>query len=274
MATTTAKTRQDVENMDKRERLWDSLDYSYGNMAEQSNNNFAKQISQQNASMLQRGMQRSSYGGQIEAGLRAAQVKAANDIEAQKIAAYEDRLGQLEQQEQEQANWEAQFNEGKRQFDEGMGLQREQFGYQKERDAVSDSQWERQFAAQQDQWKQEFDFNSKTTEQQYYANFVMSSIQAGNDPTDEMLAKAGLTRADADSMKAQVAAGGGGGYTKPTGNDDSKQTFGKVTDEAFMAGLSNNRDRVKTGTTLTPRTSEGVALSYIKNGLQKDLTKK
>ena len=239
MATTTAKTKQDVENMDKRERLWDSLDYSYGNMAEQSNNNFAKQISQQNASMLQRGMQRSSYGGQIEAGLRAAQVKAANDIEAQKIAAYEDRLGQLEQQEQEQANWEAQFNEGKRQFDEGMGLQREQFGYQKERDAVSDSQWERQFAAQQDQWKQEFDFNSKTTEQQYYANFVMSSIQAGNDPTDEMLAKAGLTRADADSMKAQVATGGGGrGYTKPKSDEDETGENTQNPYDSLMAGIT------------------------------------
>lgn len=268
--------------MDKRARAWDSLSYSYGNMAEQSNANYAKQISQQNNSMLARGMQRSSYAGQIEAGLRSAQVKAANDIEAQKIAAYEERLGQIEQQEQEQANWEAQFNENKRQFDENLGLQKEQFAETKEQNAwnrtfqESESAREQsntdrayelqreQMSIQQEQWKAEFDFNSKTQEQQYYANFVMSSIQAGNDPTDEMLAKAGLSRADANSMKAQVSSGGGGGggsYKAKTDNGKDKKglNLGDLDADAknIWEGLNDTTETRERGKKLAQKINKG-----------------
>ena len=112
-----ATTAEDVNGQDSRTRLWQSLGYTYGRQKEQSDQSYQRAISQSDNAMLQRGMQRSSYGAQVRANLMDQQVKAQNDIDAAQIADYQNRISQLEQQEAEEA------------------FQREQFEYQKMSDA-------------------------------------------------------------------------------------------------------------------------------------------
>lgn len=115
-ADTMAQTQQAVDDMTLRDRIWDSTNFAYGLQRRQSDEAYASQIGQQNRNMLSRGMQRSSYGAATEANLRNKQVQAQNDIYGQQIAAYEQALMNVEQQEQEQSNWEKQFAESVRQF--------------------------------------------------------------------------------------------------------------------------------------------------------------
>ena len=342
MAATTAKTRQDVENQSARERLWDSLNYTYGQRGEELAQNYNQAISQSNNAMLKRGMQRSSYGAQINANLLNQKNKALAGNTSEMIAAYQDRLGQIEQQEQEQSNWERTFAENQRQFNENLGFQKSesqrqqsnwekefgettkqnewsrkyqesesarqqsnwekefgetqtqnawnrefqtnQFNYQKERDVISDEQWQktydeqlRQFnenmAYQREranvsdaQWQKEYDeklrefnenFNEQKrqyeqnfsyqqgrdtvtdaqTERAYYASWVQAIAANGGDASDDMLAKAGLSRADFNAMKAAAAESGGGGGG---GSYSAKQTTPSVTDKDFLNGLTNS----------------------------------
>lgn len=213
MATTTAKTRDDVDSMSKRDRLWDSLNYSYGKKAERSDEQYRQAYSQADRQMLSRGMQRSSYGAQTLANLDQKRVEARSDIDSELIADYENRLQAVEEAEQQQANWQKQFDEGVRQYDTNMAYQRERaaasdnqwnmsFNYQKERDAITDSQWQKSF-----------DQGNMTADRQLAYNYVTAILGQGGDPSDDLLARAGLSRADANALKAQIAEAGGGGYS-------------------------------------------------------------
>jgi len=240
MPSTVARSKTDVDNMDKRQRLWDSLDYSYGVKADRSDEQFRQAYSQADRQMLGRGMQRSSYGAQTLANLDQQRIRARNDIESEKIADYENRLQDIEQQEQQQANWQAQFDEGVRQFNTN-------FGYQKERDLVGDQQWQKQF-----------DQSGTQADRQLAAGYVSSIIANGQDPTDELLARAGLSRADANAMKAQIVEGGGGyssggggggrGGNKPKTNPDAERA---ANIEKLLNGL-NVAQTYTPGTTAAP----------------------
>lgn len=195
MATTTAKTRDDVDSMSKRDRLWDSLNYSYGKKAERSDEQFRQAYSQADRQMLSRGMQRSSYGAQTLANLDQKRVEARNDIDSELIADYENRLQDIEQQEQQQANWQKQFDEGVRQYNTNLE-------YQQGRDTVNDT------------WRQkEFDQSNLNTDRKLAYNYVTAILGQGGDPSDDLLSRAGLSRADANALKAQIAEAGGGGYS-------------------------------------------------------------
>jgi hypothetical protein len=252
-ASTTAKSKSDVDQMDKRQRLWDSLSYTYGLQKDESNKSFDKAISQQDRTLLGRGMQRSSYGMQTLGDLQTQKMKAANDIGYAQIADYENRLQELEKQEQEQANWQASFDENQRQFNENLGFQKseaersqqnwqseydeqrrqfdENMAYQKERSNVSDAQWQKeydeklrefdaQFEEQKRQYEQNFAYQQTSDAQSLYYNYVASMAANGTDPTDELLAKAGLTRADFNALKQQAKTSGGGGGRRNTGGNN------------------------------------------------------
>ena len=79
MATTMARNRDDVDNMEVRDRLWDSMNYSYGQKREASDRAFAQAYSQAERSALKRGMQRSSYGQQTLANLDKQKVDALEE---------------------------------------------------------------------------------------------------------------------------------------------------------------------------------------------------
>ena len=166
-------TRQDLENMEAKDRFWNALEYSYGKQVDQSNEDSRRAYSQASNQMLSRGMQRSSYGAQTLANLQTKGVEAANDILAQRNNAYAAQL------------------------------------YQIDRDAVADAQADRQFAAQ----------------------YISSILAAGGTPSDELLARAGLSRDDYNAMGPQNTGGGGGwsgGYSYGGGGSGKTKTDTKA----------------------------------------------
>ena len=138
-----------------------------------------------------------------------------------------------------------QFNESKRQYEQNFNYQKSRdavsdsqwnqtFNYQKERDAVSDNQWNQSFGLQKDQ----FAYTQSSDERNYYASWVQNIAANGGEASDDMLAKAGISRADFEAMKAQAAAatgGGGGGSYSP-----KSPTTPAVTDDSFFNALNGN----------------------------------
>ena len=171
---TNAKTKDEVDQMSAKDRMWDSLSYSYGKKKEESDRSYDKAISQQDRALLQRGMQRSSYGMNTLGNLQNQKVNAGNDINSQLIADYENRLYQLDRDEIEDAFRQQQFDETKRQFDENLGFQkseaeRAQGNWQKQYDADrEDTAWNQTFQQNQadlaaEQWNKNFEAGREDT---------------------------------------------------------------------------------------------------------------
>ena len=280
---TTAKTKQDVDEMNSSERLWDSLSYSYDQKKEEVGKEYDKAISQQDRALQQRGMQRSSYGAQTRANMLDKKAEAIGNVESEKIADYENRRTQAEQQDLENERWERQFaaqqeqNDWQREFSEkqyaanredtawqqGMtekqydasradtawqqGMTEKQYAASREdadwqkqfqthqyTDSRADADWQKQFQtqqyadsradtewsqtfqreqweAQQAQWREQFEYSKMTADQQLNYNYVMQALANGGDVSEDMLAKAGLSRADFNAMKQQKTSGSGTG---------------------------------------------------------------
>jgi len=172
-----AESAADVDQQDSRTRLWQSLKYGYDKQQRDSDKAYDKLISQSNNQALSRGMGRSSYALQTAANLGKEKVNAQNDINAALIAAYQGKIGDIEQQEKDDERWERQFAESQRQFNEQMGFQQKesertqsnwekeyaagredtawnrqfqqsQMDYQKQRDVIADQQWQKQYDEQ------------------------------------------------------------------------------------------------------------------------------
>ena len=189
MATTTARTKSDVDNMDARTRLYDSLSYTYGKKKEASDESYRKAYSQADNSLLARGMQRSSYGQQTLANINQQKIRAQGEIDDALIADYENRLYQLERDEKADEQWERQFAENQRQYDTNLAYNKERaavadeqwqksFDYQAGRDTVADQQYAEQMAYQKErdtvadtQWQKSFDYQAgrDTIADQQYA---------------------------------------------------------------------------------------------------------
>ena len=183
---TVARTKQDVDNMTKQERLWDSLNHAYGQQREASDRSFDKAYSQADRQALGRGMQRSSYNAQNLAGINNQKIKAQNDIWNNQIADYENRLGTLEQQEAEAERWERQFNASREDAQWNRDFQQKQFDAGRE-----DVAWNRAFQQKQadtanQQWQLNFDasradtaWNQGMQERQFAANQDQNAWQRG-----------------------------------------------------------------------------------------------
>lgn len=105
-----AKNKEQVDSQDARTRIWQSLNTTYGQRTDQSNQQYDLNRNAADRAALQRGMGRSSYNLQTMANIDTEKAKAADRIQQELIADYQSRLGALEQQEQAQKNWEAEFN--------------------------------------------------------------------------------------------------------------------------------------------------------------------
>lgn len=113
---TLASGQSDVDKMTVRDRLWDSMNYTYGQQRRASDQAYANAISQQDRQALSHGMQRSSYNAATQANMRNQQVQAGNNIYAQQIADYEKQLYQIERDQVADQQWQTQFDESVRQF--------------------------------------------------------------------------------------------------------------------------------------------------------------
>ena len=224
MATITARTKTDVDNMSATDRLWDSMNYTYGLAREDLAKQYRQAVSQTDRSLLGRGMQRSSYGAQTVANLQQEGLKQQENSWNQQIADYENRLQDVEQQD-----WQRQFQE--KQFDEGVRQYNQNFAYQQGRDTVTDKQWQ-----------MAFDQGNTDNDRSLAASYVNAIIGNGQMPTDDLLNRAGLSREDAQLMLAQAQASGGGGTTpKPNPNPggDEENGTGGLDWDSFVAGVSD-----------------------------------
>lgn len=210
-----ATTQADVNNQDAKTRTWQSLESTYGQRIEESNKAYDQSKIAADMAALQRGMGRSSYALQTAANIDQQKATAADRIRSEMVADYQNRLGQIEQQELENKRYD------------------EQWAYQKERDSVADKQWKLQFDAQQEQFKQQFEYNKMTQEQQIAYNSLMNMLEKGDKPTDDLLKKAGISRHDYEQMKKAVPKRTGG--NSPSGEWSkyglTKAQWNALTDE-------------------------------------------
>jgi hypothetical protein len=146
-----AETYKDVEGQSARQRLEDFFKYQEDKQVNQSNAGFDKGMSETERGLVQRGMQRSSYGRQVVGNLARQKVLAANDIRQALLSDYGNRLYQIERDETADRQWQMQFDESRRQLDEQMAWNREQA-------ATQAAQWQNQFDAANSQWQWEADF--------------------------------------------------------------------------------------------------------------------
>lgn len=219
-ANTAAQTGSGTSSLDEaKQRLLDSLDYTYGRKQELSDQSYDKSISQTDNAMLSRGMQRSSYAQQVLANMAKQKIEAAGDIESEKIAAYNTGVNQLEQQEREQQNWEKNY-----------ALQQESLAQQK-----AESEWNKFYA-----------------DRQIAISALQSAAAAGNKKvTDDLLARAGISRQDYEQWikaAAKSKSSGGGGSrnpspTNPTGPENPADPTGLMND--LNADYGNTTSSVK-----------------------------
>ena len=205
---TTARTRQDVEGMTRQDRLWDSLNHAYGQQRESSDKSFDRAYSQADRQALSRGMQRSSYNAQNLANINQQKIEAQNNIWNNQIADYENRLGALESEEAEAERWERQFEANRADVAWNQNFQQGQAD-------LAAQQWERQFAQ-----------GNNDTDRQLAAGYVSAIVAQGGTPSDDLLARAGLSRADAEAMRKGGSGGGSGGSGGNGGNGNNPPTVG------------------------------------------------
>lgn len=140
---------------------------------------------------------------------------------------------------QSQAQFEANLAEQKTQNAWNRAFQESEAAREQTNTEWTQAFQKEQFAAQQDQWKQEFNYQQKSDDQKIAASYAMQIIQQGGNPSDDLLARAGLSRNDANSMKAQVAAGGGGSYRpKTTPDEEPKTTTSDFLNNLYGSGIS------------------------------------
>lgn len=207
---TTARNQQDVDNMNVRDRLWDSLSYSYGKKREDSDKSFAKAYSQAVNQGIKTGMQRSSYAAQTLANIDKQKIDAQNDIYDQQIADYENRLYQIERDEKADEQWEKEYQRALDQFNQNMEFQRE-------RANVSDAQWKEEYAEK----KRQFDEQMAEQKRQFDLEYGLKS----------------------SAYSGGYGGGGGGGSYTPTTNNDNNDGKGLTwIEEASMVSknASNN----------------------------------
>jgi hypothetical protein len=274
MATTTAKTKDEVNNMSRADRLWDSLSYSYGRKGDLLSKEYDKARSQADRQALSRGMQRSSYNNQVLANIDENRINALNDNQSALIADYENRLGDIEDKEWERDFQERQFAANREDAAWQQGFQEKQYadsradtawqqGFQEKQysDSRNDTLWnqafqekqydanradtawqqefsQKQFDAQLAQWDKEFNYTKMSDEQKIAYNYITTAAANGGDVSDALLAQAGISREDYNAMKKQASSGGGG--KKQT--DDKGDTNGDKptvpTEDDLIKGLS------------------------------------
>lgn len=173
-----------------------------------------------------------------------AKENAAN--RAQNQSQFEAQLAETHQQNTIQnQQWQQQFNANQQQQTIANQQWEQQFNANQQQQTIANQQWEQQFIADQNyksqqlaQWREQFDYDKLSNLQKVSMEKVMAIIQNGNDPDDTLLGQAGMTRAEANGMKAQVAAGGGSTSNPGAGTPDW-QTAGYDSAED-MAEAQNN----------------------------------
>lgn len=109
----------------------------------------------------------------------------------------------------------------------GMG-QAENAGYmQQQQFDEQQRQFDAQLAENQRQWDQQFAYTKMSEDRKYAYNNACAILKSGKMPSDALLKQAGLSKADAQKMMAQVQKAGGGS-SKSKGPDVYEYSDGSL----------------------------------------------
>ena len=100
-----------------------------------------------------------------------------------------------------------------------------------------------QAALAADQWQKAFDQENMTADQKLAASYVAAIAEQGGIPSDELLARAGLSRADAMAMRKNAKSSGSGGNGGDGGDDGSNPPATNPND--FLKGLLDPTNKTK-----------------------------
>lgn len=114
-----------------------------------------------------------------------------------------------------------------------------QLGYQKERNVIEDAfrqqqldMQQKQWEAQQAQWREEFDYSKMTNDQKIAFEVISAAAGNGQNVSDDILQRAGITMEDFNSMKKQTSGGGPGKIP-----EWKQMGFTSASDPAYLAYL-------------------------------------
>ena len=160
-------------------------------------------------------MQNFNYSKEQDALNRAAQQEQFEYTKAQDAIANAMKQQQMEHQFDQDAianaYQQAVFGHQVEQDEIANALQREQIDYTKEQNAIEQAFKEKQFEAQVNQWQDEFNYKKMSDSQQMAFDVITRALAAGNDADDATLKRAGISRAEYNSMKAQTEQTGSAG---------------------------------------------------------------
>ena len=216
----TAKTKQDVQNQSSRERVWDELEAKYSQERAESDKAYDQNKAAFTRGLIATGKQRSSYGSQIAANYDKEKINAQNKSYENQIAAYQSALNTIEQQEADERYRQQQLKLQQAQLDQ----QQAQFEFNKEQAlwnqnfqqgqadlAQKNTIWSQAFQEKQadlsqknTEWSQ--NYQQKSDDQKIAYNYAMAMLEKGQRPSDDLLARAGLSSADAGTILGENAA--------------------------------------------------------------------
>ena len=118
-----AMNGQDAIGQDMATRLWQSYKTMGQNQIDESNKRFEEAYVNADLQAQSRGMGRSSFLNQTLANIDKNKAEYAAKIDADTVAQFQQALNNLEQRQQEQANFEAQLNQSNQQWSQQMAMQ-------------------------------------------------------------------------------------------------------------------------------------------------------
>ena len=234
-----ATTAAEVNDQDARTRLWQSLDYTYGQQRKESAEQYAKAYAQADRQALSRGMQRSSYNNQTLANIAQKGIEANNNIYNAQIADYQNRIGEIERQEKEEEWREREFAANREDAAWSKEFQTNQFEYGKSRDLVADAQWQKNYDEQLRQFNENMAYQRERAnvsdaqwQKEYEEKLRQFNEQMALEKDQWNFQK---SQAEAAAAAAAAASSGRSGYTKDDkGKDDNKEG---LTDKSFLDSL-------------------------------------
>lgn len=227
----------------------DAIAGAYERQRQESDKQYDANKSAADRQLLSRGMGRSSYGAQVLANIDTEKAKARQTISDKEQEAAQQYGVQLASELRSQNQWEQgqnyqrlrdaysdynadrSYNLTEYQTRVGQANTDRAFQYQQGRDTVADSQWQ-----------QQFDYTKASTEQQIAYSALQAAAAAGNKGvSDDLLARAGISRQDYNQwLKGGGKSGGGGrGGSNPGTQQPGTQPPGDTGDPSNWWVLAN-----------------------------------
>ena len=167
----TAKTKADVQNQSSRDRAWDELETKYSQERAESDKAYDQNKAAFERGLIGKGMQRSSYGGQVAAGYDKEKINAQNKSFENQIAAYQKEVDAIEQREAEERYRNAQLGlqyaqleQQNKQFEAEMEFKKNEADR-----AQGNTEWSQRFqegqaGREESRWENEFRFKQGEAE--------------------------------------------------------------------------------------------------------------